>query len=345
MTDTTFYTLADSDFFVGTVALLNSLRLTGNNGELVVLDCGLDDAQRRALAPHATLVPLPDGLAQRKTLLKPYVHEVARPGILVWVDSDVIVTRHLEEVAMYARSGKLCFHSVDDVNQRGRSFPQWTHEFGLASPLRRQTYVSAGFFALDAVRWRNLLERWSKICAAIPPERVFGPDMGDPLWAGDQDALNALLMSEVPANAVEELPAQEAVFPPDMHRVLVTNGDGLSALHEGAPVALLHYTWVPKPWTARAWGRIPNMRRDAYVRLLPRVLFAEDVSLRLEPALVPPWLRPGPAGRLALEGIVLGKWLRAAAAAVVRCLPAGLRETVMRWRDRIDPPERGRPRR
>jgi len=345
MTDMTFYTLADSDFFVGTVALLNSLRLTGNNGELVVLDCGLDDAQRRALAPHATLVPLPDGVVQRKTLLKPYVHEVARPGILVWVDSDVIVTQRLEEVATHARSGKLCFHSVDDLNQRSRSFPQWVHEFGLASPLRRQTYLSAGFFALDAVRWRNLLERWSTICTAIPPERVFGPDMRDPLWAGDQDALNALLMSEVPADAVEELPAREAVFPPDMHRVSVTDGDGLTALHDGAPVALLHYTWVPKPWTARAWGRIPNMRRDAYVRLLPRVLFADDVRLRLEPALVPPWLRPGPAGRLALEGIVLGKRLRAAAAAVVRWLPAGLRATLMGWRDRIDPPERGRPNR
>ena len=37
----------DHRFFLGTVALLNSLRLTGNVGELVVLDAGLTAERTR----------------------------------------------------------------------------------------------------------------------------------------------------------------------------------------------------------------------------------------------------------------------------------------------------------
>jgi hypothetical protein len=344
MTPATFYTLADSGFFVGVVGLLNSLRLTGNTGELVVLDCGFDDEQRRVLAPHVTLVRLPDELAKRKVLCKPYVHEVARPGPLVWIDSDVIVTRALAPIAARAAAGKLCFHPVDWDAQRTRRSPEWEQAFGLAGPPRNQTYLSAGFFALDPDRWRSLLERWWEICEALPLERVFGAEVRDPLWAGDQDALNALLMTEVPPEAIEELPAVEAVFPPEMDRVRIVDPQALEAVHDGERVTLLHYTWVPKPWTTPAWSRIPDMRRDAYIRLLPRVLFADDVTLRLSPDLVPPWLRPGASGRLALQAVGIGKRARRGAAALVRRLPARLRTPLMTWRDRIEPPERGRPR-
>ena len=47
--DTTFFTVADERFFPGAVCLLNSLRLSGNDAELVILDAGLTDAQRRRL--------------------------------------------------------------------------------------------------------------------------------------------------------------------------------------------------------------------------------------------------------------------------------------------------------
>jgi hypothetical protein len=344
MTDATFYTLADADFFVGLVGLLNSLRLTGNTGELVVLDCGLAEDQRLAVAPHVTLVQLPSELASRKLLSKPYVHEVARPGPLVWIDSDVIVTRSLAPIVARAEAGKLCFHPVDWEAQRTRRFREWEQAFGLAGPPRSQNYLSAGFFALDPDRWRGLLERWWQICRAIPFDRVFGPEVRDPLWAGDQDALNALLMSEVPPEAIEELPAAEAVFPPEMDRVRIVDPQALEAVHEGTPVTLLHYTWVPKPWTTQAWGRIPDLRRDAYVRLLPRVLFAEDVTLRLAPSLVPPWLRPGRSGRIALEAVTIGKRARRGVGGLVRRLPPRLRLPLMAWRDRVEPPERGRPR-
>jgi hypothetical protein len=340
--DATFYTLADARFFVGTVALLNSLRLTGHTGELVVLDCGLAEEQRRTLAPHVTLEQLPDELARRTVLCKPFIHTLGRPGPLVWIDSDIIVTGPLAPILAHAEAGKLCFYPVDWPAERRRRFPEWVEAFDLASPPRRQTYVSAGFFALVPERWPGLLERWWQACAAIPLDRLFGPDVSDPFWAGDQDALNALLMSEIPPDAIEELPAHEAVFPPAMHRVRIVSRQRLDAVHDGHRIRLLHYTWVPKPWTTQAWGRIPDMRRDAYVRLLPRVLFADDVALRLPTALVPLWLRPGGRGRLALEGVAMGKRMRSRAAAVVRRLPAPLRKPLIALRDRIEPPERGR---
>jgi hypothetical protein len=70
-TDSTYYTIANSPFFPGLVALLNSLGLTGNRGELVVLDRGLEEEQRELLAPHATVVKLPDEHVRRRTRRRP----------------------------------------------------------------------------------------------------------------------------------------------------------------------------------------------------------------------------------------------------------------------------------
>ena len=93
------YTLADSTYFVGLVALLNSLYVTGNRYELVVLDCGLDERQRARVGEHATIVQLPPETARRNVLAKPYVHRLATPSeLVVWIDSDVIVTGRLDPI-------------------------------------------------------------------------------------------------------------------------------------------------------------------------------------------------------------------------------------------------------
>jgi hypothetical protein len=47
--EVTHYTVSDHRYFLGTVALLNSLSLTGTVGELVVLDAGLRPKQRNDL--------------------------------------------------------------------------------------------------------------------------------------------------------------------------------------------------------------------------------------------------------------------------------------------------------
>jgi hypothetical protein len=74
---------------------------------------------------------------------------------------------------------------------------------GLRAPLRRQRYVNAGFISLSTSRWPDFPQRFWRLSERIPTDAPFGPDPDHPFWAGDQDVLNALLMSEIPADAIE----------------------------------------------------------------------------------------------------------------------------------------------
>src|SRR5205823_2574176 len=55
------YAVADRNYFIGAVALLNSLRLVGHDEPLFLIDAGLTPAQRQLLAPHVRLVAAPEG--------------------------------------------------------------------------------------------------------------------------------------------------------------------------------------------------------------------------------------------------------------------------------------------
>ena len=321
MPDATFYTVADSRFFPGVVALLNSLRLTGNGGELIVLDAGLDDAQRARLSGHARLVALPGGVTANAFLAKPFAHRLDIDGTLVILDSDMLVTASLEPVVARAHAGRICVFP-DHPTTRRRWFAEWREGFGLSSEPRRQTYVNAGFLALALVRWRDVLARWAEICERIPPGAHFSSDMAGPYWAGDQDALNALLMSEVPADAVEILPSGEEAYW-DALRSVDVDERTLSCRRNGTRVTILHYSFRPKPWERAAWIRVVD---DAYVRLLPRVLFADDVELRLDPADVPAWVRPGRRARATLRGLDIA---HRSVSAAIAATPAPLRSRLL----------------
>jgi hypothetical protein len=82
--------------------------------------------------------------------------------------------------------------------------------------------------------------------------------------------------------------------------VRIADARTLACSLDGEPVTILHYSLGRKAWQPDAWLRL---REDAYVRLLPRLLFADDVPLRLAPKDVPFWLRPGRAARLFVRGV------------------------------------------
>ncbi len=336
------YTLADSAYFVGLVALLNSLHVTGNRYELVVLDCGLDERQRAMMRDHATIVPLPPETARRNVLAKPYVDRLTTPDeIVVWIDSDVIVTGSLAPILASAAEGRICAFPVDWPEQRTRSCPEWSTLFSLTAPVRPGTYVNAGFCAFAAGQWPTLLDRWSQLCARIPDGVTFKGDIAsNPLWAGDQDALNALLMSELPDGAVHLLPESEAVFPPDMERVDVVDLERLTCTIGGNAVTMLHYSWVPKPWAPRAWRRMQRPLRDAYARILPRLAFGDDVPVVLDPDDVPQWLRPGALGATARGGVAVARPLRRLGVRAAGRLPARAHRRLVAIRDGLEPPRR-----
>jgi hypothetical protein len=298
-----FFTVADAGFYPGVVALLNSLRLTGHAQELVVLDAGLARAQRRALGEHATIAELPAGTDRHPVALKAYPAVLGAGGTVVVIDSDMIVAASLEPYLAPAAAGRVCAFP-DPPWSRARWFAEWELLFGLAAPPRRQTYVNTGFVAVSTAHRPELLRRWWEVCNRIPRERVFrGEVLSEPFYAGDQDALNAVLMSEVPADALEVLPEYASY----RERVVVEDEVTLACSFEGRPQAILHEALRPKVWHPRGWRRL---RANAYVRLLPRVLFADDVALRLDPSAVPYWLRPGSgpgAARRVLHGSTRGQ--------------------------------------
>lgn len=327
----TYYTASDASFFIGLVVLLNSLALTGNVEELVVLDLGLTELQGQLLSGLATVVPIPPGRVPRMPyFVKPLVHRLHETDIAVWIDSDMMVTRRLAPLVERAAAGQICVFHDPPAPNRERWFPEWREEFDLRAPLRQEPYVNAGFFALSTHRWATFLDRWNELCEHIRPERTIahGAPQSDPLWAADQDALNALLMSEVPAGAVNIQGEGEEVHCHVQGDARVLDERTLQVSKEGGTVALLHHSLTPKPWAADGWKLL---RENAYVRLAPRVLFGGDVRLPLDPNVVPTWLRPGLDARAARRlTVVRGSAYRFA----LRRLPARVRaplKTIVGW--------------
>jgi hypothetical protein len=287
--DATFFTVSDAGFFVGTLALLNSLRLSGNRGKLVVVDRGLTEEQRSRLEAAAAVVAPPDAVAGAHPLAgKPPADLLGASGIVVLIDSDMLVTRSLQAELDEARRGKLVVFPDHEVT-RERRFEEWQALFELAAPPRAQRYVNAGFLAFSLDDWPGFLERWRRACERIPTAEIMR-DPRSPFYASDQDALNAILMSEVAADRIAIRPEWHSVHPDGLIETEVVDERTLRCRLRGEETALLHFSLRPKVWQRRGAGRVH--RDDAYLRLLPRVLFARDVAVRAQPRQVPIWARP-----------------------------------------------------
>jgi hypothetical protein len=287
--DATFFTVSDAGFFVGTLALLNSLRLSGNRGELVVVDRGLTEEQRSRLEAAAAVVAPPAEVAETHPLAgKPPADLLGASGIVVLIDSDMIVTRSLEPELEDARRGRLVVFPDHEVT-RERRFEEWQALFELAAPPRPQRYVNAGFVAFSVDHWPAFLARWRHACEQIPRVEIMR-DPRSPFYAADQDALNAILMSEVAPEQTAIGPEWQSVHPDGLVETDVLDERTLRCRLRGEETALLHFSLRPKLWEWRAVRRVH--RDDAYLRLLPRVLFGSDVAVRARPREVPMWARP-----------------------------------------------------
>ncbi len=162
--EVSFYTITDERFFVGTVGMLNSLRLMGHEQRVVVLDCGLSERQRDLLGSECELVTLPEARATNPTLFKPYANLLRPRGLVVVLDSDLIITRPLDAVLEAASNGHICACADPES---GRWFAEWEQLFELPCRPRRQTYVNAGFLAFSVEHWPILLPRWWDLCQRI----------------------------------------------------------------------------------------------------------------------------------------------------------------------------------
>jgi hypothetical protein len=326
-TEATFFTTSDKSFFPGTVALLNSLRLTGNQGSFVVMDVGLRDVQRSRLERHATVVRAPSEVA--RPVFKALPRLLHPKGAIAIIDSDIIVTDSLANVIERTVEGKICVFP-DHSSQTGRWFKEWESVLELKAPLRRQTYVNSGFLALSVEHWPDFLARFWELSERVPLKAVFaGPDMSRPFWTADQDTLNAFLMSEIPPTALEILPAAQEVYPDGLIRAKVIDSETLECSWSGHRPVILHHSMNPKAWGRGGWRRV---RRDAYTRLFGRVVCGKDVRLRLEPEELPLWLRPDAGGKMALRGLDVAHGI---AGTVRRRLPPRTSAMALRAADRL----------
>lgn len=303
----TYYTVSDRGYFPGTVAMINSLHITGNAGEIVVLDRGLTDRQRTTLGSHCRLVRLEDideDAARHPYMTKPFPHLLNASGVAVVIDGDMILTQNLDGILAQAADGKICV--FEDTTVPARRFVEWEQDLELHAPVRQQTYVNSGFVAFSIDHVPDFLARWWELCAKVP---AGWENARSPYYFPDQDALNALLMSEVPADRLHVLPKTQAPAFGDLKRTRVADAGSLASTMNGRATALLHNAGPVKPWDPSKWYRL---QRNAYLKVLPRVLFADDVPIRIRPEDVPPWLRGGAGARAQRAGLsVLSEFSRA----------------------------------
>jgi hypothetical protein len=332
--------MSSAGYLPGTLALIDSIRVTGFEGDVTVLDTGLEGHERATLERRATVQTLPGDPSIHAVLRKARLHELGPEGVVVFIDSDMIVTRSLEHIVAQAEAGKICLFP-DHPSSGERAFPVWETAFELRAPLRRRRHLNTGFVAFSVEHWPDLLRRWDEACRRIPPGEVFVPVMHEPaatrfasrpFWGGDQDALNAILMSEIPEEAIAQQPEDEEIYPETMPEVEVVDEATLECRYRGTSPVVLHYVLSPKPWQASSWRRV---RADAYVRLLRRLL-ADDPQA---PADLPRWLQPGAGGEAALRAldVLNGGKIAAekAARAGVNALPAPVRGALLGLRDQV----------
>jgi hypothetical protein len=318
--EVTYVTIADERFFVGAVAMVNSLRLTGHHERIVVLDAGLTAEQRAVLGRECDLLQPPvtsEGVFV--VFLKTVMHLLELRGTVILIDSDVVVTRHLGPIVEAAQAGRIVL-VADQFPER--HFPEWQEILGLDRPPRRDPHLGAGFIALDLDQWPDFMPRWLELCRRVPQDRADLPfDLprdvvrANPFAFPEQDVMNALLASEVDRDRIEVFSLDVFPGPPHNDGIQIVDRKTLRCRHGEHEPYLLHYWNHPKVWLPDARA---TLSMDAYVELTARLLTAPDVPLRLPAADLPVWLHDDLRGRLVRR---TPRRIRRTIRALLRALP------------------------
>jgi hypothetical protein len=281
------YFIADRRYFLGAVALVNSLRLVGQLEPIVMLDCGLTAGQRRLLEQEVTVVEASrfDHVALPFLLrAKAPLHSPAETMVLL--DADVIVTRPLELLFSLAETGRVV--AFEDALPE-RYCPAWRQKLGLIT-LRRQPYVNAGCLALSGESGLELLRRLDGFLPQTDVSRSFwGEGDGDPdepFFFLDQDVVNGLMAGSFDRSDVVALPHRLAPHPP-FSGLVCDEGSARCRYPDGEEPFLepflLHHV-IRKPW-------LDPTPANPYTTLFVRLLLESDLPIRLTPRDLPLHLR------------------------------------------------------
>lgn len=310
------YCVADANVFIGAVATINSLRLTGHDEPIYLLDCGLEEEQRLLLAQEATVLDAPE--APTPHLLK-HVAPLAYPAAsALLIDVDVIVTGSLRPLFEGALAGQVVAFA-DALSDRFD--PRWSDLPGLGE-IRRQPYVNSGLVALPHQLGAEILRMLATCVPAVDTSRsmVGRGNSSDPFFFLDQDVLNAILGSRVARHDLLVLDHRLAPHPP-FRDVRIRDEASLSCVYPDGTTPLALHHIQRKPW-------LQPTRSTVYSRLLPRLLVASDLPLRLSPAELPLRLRAGTLAAMdRRRADIHARWLRLRGRVGVRRRLASLRRS------------------
>ena len=287
---TTFYTISDENHFLGVVALVNSLRLCGHTEPVVVTDVGLADRQREVLQPHVELFSpnwqsgvVIDFLRYQAPLRDRRQHSVI-------VDADVIVLRSL--VPLLELSDRRTIVAATD-GVPDRFYPEWGALLGLGNALRR-TYVNSGFVVYPAEPGLEVMALVSNSARLVDKDRTLrGTGVSsDPFYYSEQDVLNGVMACRPPTE-LTALPHGDVPHPPFRGIEIVDPASLTVRTPDGHLPYAMHHV-LAKPW-------LVSTPENAYSRLLPRLLLADDLTIALPLSDVPRRFRSGLPGLLARE--------------------------------------------
>lgn len=280
--DTAFYCVSSEVYFPAAVGLINSLRLTGHDEPIFLLDCGLTPEHRALVEPHVTVVDAPDDTAPY--LLKTVAPRLHPARLRVLIDVDVVVTRSMRPL-FEDLSGSTVFAVKDRLD---RFVPEWGALLDLGE-LREVPYVSSGFVGLEGEPGSELLELWHDRLGRVDYGRsYFGEDVdGYPFRYIDQDVLNAVIGARVAPERAAVIDPRLFPVPPFRDLDVVDEASLRTAYRDGTEPYAVHQ-FVRKPWLER-------MYHSVYSRLLARLLLGDDVAIRVPPDEVPRRMKRGTA--------------------------------------------------
>ena len=308
MGDVEVFTVVDAAYFQGAVAMAVTVRHHLPGAGFTFLDAGLRTDQRAWLARRHRVVD-PSGRRHpygAKGFVVEHLDRVGPDGVVILADADLVATGSWEPYVASARAGAVVA-AVDP--QADRHFVEWGETFGLRGPLRVRPYVNAGLVVWSLRHHDAPLRRWAERCSLVG-EDGGGGVIGAPGRFGDQDILNALLMTEFADTPVDVRPATEVAIGWTMAGFRSPRPRSFTATGPDGPVRVLHSVCRPKPWMVREVRKVVG---PTYVRILRAALApeirADTAGGPLARAAVVPWLRPGLPGAVRLLPVLA--WKRA----------------------------------
>jgi hypothetical protein len=235
------------------------------------------------LADHVTLIPSPRGGVS--VLLAPLGPSTHPAEVAILLDADIIVVRALTELIDAARTRRIVAF-VNNEPVHDRFFSEWSSTLDLP-PLPRRPYVNAGQLFVPESLGRRLLPLWTEAQekVALESTRYGSGRLSDPFYFADQDVLNAILAGHFEPEEILTLEHRLAPFPPFSGLRLLDEQRLVCRYADGTEPFVLHHI-LAKPW-------LKATRSNIYSLLLPRLLLAPDVALRVEPEKLPLRLREG----------------------------------------------------